>query len=213
MSKYSTLAYWFVALSYLLTLILGNFPFAYIHKALPIALLFLLALKHLRGSNRKLIASALLCSATGDVLLALNLERSFIYGLGAFAIAQLLYAGCFLRWRAWRSRLIPAITVLFIYVLTMLILLIPAAGKLAVPVVIYLTVIMLMAISAVLADSPDNKILLGAILFVISDSLIATNKFLLPLAYEGLLIMSTYYGAQYFLLSGVITKDKQDAAA
>ncbi|MEO5583666.1 MAG: lysoplasmalogenase, partial [Saprospiraceae bacterium] len=44
---------------------------------------------------------------------------------------------------------------------------------------------------------------IGAVLFVASDSLLAINKFKTPIPYAGILIMTTYIFAQYFIVMGV----------
>jgi uncharacterized membrane protein YhhN len=49
-------------------------------------------------------------------------------------------------------------------------------------------------------------VLAGAILFVISDSAIAINKFSYKFEYSGLVIMSTYIVAQYLIVTGYINQ-------
>ncbi|WP_020529183.1 lysoplasmalogenase [Flexithrix dorotheae] len=56
------------------------------------------------------------------------------------------------------------------------------------------------------------SVFFGAILFVISDSLIGVNKFLLsePLPLEGILIMGTYIPAQYLIMRGLLVYLKEN---
>jgi len=49
--------------------------------------------------------------------------------------------------------------------------------------------------------------LIGAAAFVISDSLLAIDKFYQPFAYAGVFIMFTYCAAQYFIVQGFIQQD------
>jgi len=203
--------YWFLAISYLLTLSISPHYNSFIHKALPITFLLLVALKTLRGPSRLFISSALLLSAIGDVVLALNLEQGFIYGLSAFAAAHICYTACFYRWGAWQKRHSIKLSLLGIYMLFMLLLLWPVTGTLQIPVLIYLLIIGAMAYSAMIVTTPAYSIVLGAALFVLSDSLLATHRFLFPLPYESLLIMGTYYSAQYFLLEACIKKQGSNA--
>jgi uncharacterized membrane protein YhhN len=44
----------------------------------------------------------------------------------------------------------------------------------------------------------------GATLFMISDSLIAINRFLEPLPRVGIWVMITYIAAQYLILTGLL---------
>jgi len=54
--------------------------------------------------------------------------------------------------------------------------------------------------------------LAGASAFVISDTLLAIDKFYLPFAYAGVFIMLTYCAAQYFIVQGFILQQAQDDA-
>jgi len=47
-------------------------------------------------------------------------------------------------------------------------------------------------------------VFVGALFFLVSDSLLAINKFLHPFASSGLLIMSTYITAQFLIIEGII---------
>jgi uncharacterized membrane protein YhhN len=44
----------------------------------------------------------------------------------------------------------------------------------------------------------------GSVLFVISDTLIAIDKFLTPVKCDQILIMSTYIVAQYLIMKGIL---------
>ena len=44
----------------------------------------------------------------------------------------------------------------------------------------------------------------GSLLFVFSDTMIAVNRFLTPIPYEGILIMTTYISAQYLIMRGLL---------
>jgi uncharacterized membrane protein YhhN len=51
---------------------------------------------------------------------------------------------------------------------------------------------------------PANWYILGAVLFVSSDSLVAFNKFYNPLVLSSFIIMITYLIAQYLIVSGIL---------
>jgi uncharacterized membrane protein YhhN len=54
-------------------------------------------------------------------------------------------------------------------------------------------------------NKPANLFyLVGAVFFVLSDSLLAINKFYQPFAFAGVFIMLTYCAAQYFIVTGFI---------
>jgi uncharacterized membrane protein YhhN len=48
----------------------------------------------------------------------------------------------------------------------------------------------------------------GALLFIMSDAMIAINKFLNPLVQARLLIMATYIAAQFLIVKGVLIHEK-----
>ena len=47
-------------------------------------------------------------------------------------------------------------------------------------------------------------------MFMLSDSLLAINKFYQPLAYAGVLVIITYMAALYFIVQGVIAHKAQN---
>ncbi|SHF24822.1 Uncharacterized membrane protein YhhN [Microbulbifer donghaiensis] len=173
-------------------------------KIVPIAILALLALRDLRGPTRTLTLAALSFSALGDVLLALEFHNHFVFGLGAFLLAQLTYAGNFLRRADFRNQrtLLRALPVLAAALLLAQLLL-PAAGELAPAVLVYLLAIVAMALSAAAHRGDSALLFAGAVTFMASDTLIALNKFIAPLPLAGTAIMLTYYGAQMALLYGI----------
>jgi uncharacterized membrane protein YhhN len=61
-----------------------------------------------------------------------------------------------------------------------------------------------MVISAILARFENPWVAVGAILFLISDSLLAVNKFKTPVPYRDFLVWSTYYAGQYGIAIGFL---------
>jgi len=47
-----------------------------------------------------------------------------------------------------------------------------------------------------------GMVITGALIFIVSDSILATNKFIFPFDYSGTLILLTYFIAQYFIATG-----------
>ena len=85
----------------------------------------------------------------------------------------------------------------------------PYLGDMKLPVRIYAIVISFMFLLAVHMLFIKNKttglwMTAGALLFVISDSLLAINKFSQPFEMAGFFVMSTYGLAQLFLTEGAI---------
>jgi uncharacterized membrane protein YhhN len=78
-----------------------------------------------------------------------------------------------------------------------------------IPVMVYMFVILLMATTAFLRKGIVNNlsytlVFVGAIFFMISDSLLALNKFHEPLPFSNISIMLTYSIAQYLIVLGIL---------
>lgn len=176
-------------------------------KIVPIAILAAVAMQRLTGLTRTLSLIALTLSALGDLLLALDFPNQFTFGLGAFLLAQLTYTANFLRgarlndWGRRRSALRGVPLLLAAWLLARLI--VPQAGELAPAVLAYLLVITGMALSAAAHRGNSALLFAGAVTFMVSDALIALNRFVTPIPMAGTAIMLSYYAAQAMLLYGV----------
>lgn len=183
-------------------------------KIVPILALMWLAARHLHGVSRTLAFAALGFSATGDVLLAIPFHNHFVFGLGAFLLAQLTYAGNFLRASEFGSRRF-ALRGMAIVLAALLLArqVLPGAGELALPVVFYIVAIVFMAVSAAAHRTGSSLLFAGAVTFMVSDALIAINRFVGPVQLAGTWIMLTYYGAQALLVAGLIRADLAERRA
>jgi len=157
-----------------------------------------------------LLALALAFSAVGDVALELGPEAQTL-GIAAFGSAHIVYLAIFaLRVRRDGRRSdgwIPAL-MLAAYGVAMWIWLSPGMGDLTAPASAYLGVILLMAIASGFVRGP-RLIFIGAILFVLSDSIIAArwfqNVFVADggVDFGGLAVWITYFAAQTALALGL----------
>jgi uncharacterized membrane protein YhhN len=91
----------------------------------------------------------------------------------------------------------------------MLWVLLPTLGDLTLPVFVYALVISTMLLFALKGFLNWEKtgswyILIGAISFVTSDSILAFNKFHTPIVLSSFLIMITYLVAQYLIVVGIL---------
>ena len=176
-------------------------------KALSIILLAAFA----AFSRAPLLALALLASAGGDFALAMDPPQREA-GIAFFASAHLGYIAIFalmvLRNGFKRDGLILAAALVvfggaFYWWLS------PGLGAMAGLVTAYIVIILAMAILAGFVTGP-RLIVVGAVLFVISDSLIAAGWFRgLDVSFgrfdlHGMAIWLTYYAAQLCLALGVV---------
>jgi|GEM_PF-702219 len=176
-------------------------------KIVPIATLFVLAAQYLAGASRALCLVALAFSGIGDVLLAIPFANHFIFGLGAFLLAQLTYTVTFARRAHFSLCLAGRAFSILVAAGLLAAQVLPAAGALSLPVALYILAIVAMALSAAAHKGQSSLLFAGALTFMASDALIAINRFLDPVALAGTWIMLTYYLAQALLVVGLIRAD------
>jgi uncharacterized membrane protein YhhN len=175
----------------------------WLFKIIPIALLLFLALTRTTGKVRTLLGLGLVLSAIGDVLLAM--DGLFVQGLAAFLLAQVTYTVLFVTQRRWQPRRLPWAALILVYALVCTLVIVPAAGDMRLPVTAYMIAISLMAIAAGFRDDQHFLwVAMGALMFMISDTLIAVERFVTPFEYSGMAVMSTYYCAQLLICVGIV---------
>jgi len=217
--KRLTLAFWILAVLDILGIVTKTEILHYIVKPLLIpALLLLLFFTDTAVSGKKLLFIGLIFSWLGDVFLLFESKQAlfFIFGLASFLTTHIFYILYFLRIHSANISLLKKQPILIALVLTYGITLVwqlfPYLGELKIPVIIYAIVICSMLLCSLHIFSKVKRksagfYLLGASVFVISDSLLAVNKFYQPFAYAGAFIMLTYCAAQYFIVRGFIEQE------
>ncbi|MGP1276095.1 MAG: lysoplasmalogenase [Caulobacterales bacterium] len=163
------------------------------------------------------LSLALVLSACGDFALALS-PPAMEAGMGFFGAAHLAYlaifAGFILK-DGWRRDGLVLAAGLLAFGIAMYGWLRPAMGALEGPASAYLAVILAMAIASGLVRGP-RLIVAGALLFLISDSLIAARLFREVLVFDGLdwggiAVWITYFAAQFCLAVGIVRRSQQGA--
>jgi len=153
-----------------------------------------------------ILAVALLLSALGDLFLALRRQdRFFLFGLGSFLAAHVTYLLIFIPRATWPGGFTAALIAGLLGAASALIVwLNPGLGKLRPPVFAYFAVIMAMVAASL--SIPDAPWFLGAgaVLFAVSDSLIAVRKFKQPFPYIDVAVWVTYCAAQYLIVAGLL---------
>ncbi len=169
-----------------------------IFKLIPMLMITYYAVSRL--PKKKLAIHWLILIGLGFSMIGDATIHWFVIGLSAFLIGHLFYISGFitqLRF-SWRNSLI--VIPLGIYGFWYTSQMIPTLKgdghtSLVIPVIVYIVAISLMALSASLTG--NKWALMGSLLFVISDSILAWNKFIQPVDHSHALIMLTYYGAQF----------------
>lgn len=156
---------------------------------------------------RILLMIALLFSMGGDIFLAVDREQFFVFGLASFLLAHLAYSALFIMRPADHPQAAGRLAIqglLLILTATMAILLRPVLGGLKIPVFFYIAAITVMGLAACRSRFHPWLVIPGALSFILSDSIIAIDKFLMPIDGSGPLIWITYVLAQYFLCFGIL---------
>jgi uncharacterized membrane protein YhhN len=177
----------------------------YLFKPLTIGLIILLALlgdEPPTAFYKWAVVAGLLFSLAGDVFLMLPGDR-FLVGLVSFLLAHLWYIVAFTNSAGFYDGLL-ALGVFLGVGTAVYIYLYPNLGKMKIPALLYMLVIITMAWQAFgfwQQTNPSRAIfaLFGAVLFMVSDSVLAVNRFGRPFSAAQAIIMSTYSAAQYLI--------------
>ncbi len=199
----------FLALVYLLKDSYSNYVSAPYFIALPVLFAAFVLLLY-KGSKEYLIILALFFSGVGDLSGAFG---NFILQISFFSIAHILYITAFIQ----KSRfsitgIISAILivgVVLFYALQITIR-IPVNERYA--LIVYSVIISVMCASSFLYDWQYRTLFrIGAVLFVISDGMIAWRMCMGSFPYSPFAIMTTYYLAQYLFTGGALKRGRQIA--
>ena len=210
-TKVLAILYFLTGLLYILIENHSTFLTEVIIKGLIIPVLifiFIVNIKPFKNLLTGLMFSGLLFSWAGDVVL----QFTFIPGLACFLIAQLMYLTAFQMTPG--KNIIPGhrlylLIPVVLYGIGLIWYLYNDLAAMRIPVILYAVVILSMVGAAINRLGKVNKssyylVLTGAVLFLISDSAIAVNKFTYKFELSSIVIMSTYVTAQFLIIIGFI---------
>lgn len=171
-------------------------------KTIPIAALAVLAA--FIGAPLLLVL-ALGFSALGDLALSRDGERAFMAGLGAFLLAHIFYVpllfGVGEGFAGWRW---AALAGACAYAAMVARWLWPHLGPMRAPVAVYMIAIVAMGAAALTAPPALWPVMLGAALFIVSDTVLAAETFVFaaaPRRWTAPVVWSTYYAGQALIAS------------
>jgi len=162
---------------------------------MPLLLVTLLqSVPHAVNRLTLVAAAAVVLSWLGDITIG-----TFLVGLSFFLLAQVVYTVLFGRLKGRRR---PWAWGVFAYCAALCVWLVPHTGSMAVPVVLYAVAIASMAF---FAAGVNTVTFVGAAFFVLSDSLLAVNRFVstVEVPYSDFLVMATYLLGQGLIVLGV----------
>lgn len=154
-----------------------------------------------------LLVLALALSAAGDAFLAHEGDPAFLGGLGSFLLAHIAYAVLLLSSGPGLSAApVPGVLAVVAFALVMGTLMVRNAGPLALPVAAYVLAIAVMGLGGV---TLGGMVLLGAALFMASDAILGSEKFLISESsparrLTGPAVWVLYYAGQALITLGLL---------
>jgi uncharacterized membrane protein YhhN len=209
----ASIAFLAVVVLHILGLLLSD-KIAFLSKPFLITTLVIVYLVAVKKPNFWYV-SALFFSFWGDVLLLFK-DQFFVYGLASFLLAHIMYikitASYIKKVSLQKVVLVSLPFVVFLF--SFLYLIIDNLGEMKIPVIFYGVVISSFGVFSFLnymqeKNTANSWLFLGTIIFIISDSLIALNKFHEPKEFYTISIMLTYIIAQYLICRAIIAKTTQ----
>ena len=161
-----------------------------------------LAASPVPAAYKTLVLAGLVFSLLGDVALMYP-DKWFTAGLAAFLVAQIFYILAF-RPRPGHPVSLATVLPYILYGLLMFFLLAPKLGPMKVPVFVYIAAITTMAgfAAARYVDMGGTRTLLafiGGVLFLVSDSVLAYDRFARKVPGARILVLGTYFPAQILI--------------
>ena len=192
-------------------------------KSLLIPILALYFILNSEGKKDKLffiLIAGLFFSWAGDVLLEYKSPSVslFLPGLASFLMARIMYIILFFSTPGKNMSLIRFLFftgLLSVYGATLFSIISEYLGGMRFPVMIYAFTILLMLLGALNRINKVNRksyilTVCGAFLFVLSDSLLAINRFGYDFSFSGPAVMSTYLAAQFLIVEGILKEKSAD---
>lgn len=174
---------------------------------IAVALLSLLT-PHAQPAFTLWIAAGLILSLGGDVALMFETNRAFLVGLVLFLLAHVVYSITFTVPNGFHPADIATGAVLLVVAVAIYLYLRPGLGRMQGPVIAYTLIICFMvnrAISAFFGDAFTTTqawlLSLGAIFFMLSDIVLAVNRFRRPMEKHRLSLFAYYLGQLLIALS------------
>ena len=179
-----------LAAVFVLSTLFKPYPLSWLVKLLPLLLLIIISFKKSETKLTKYFLAGLIFSVLGDFFLDYDRINWFIFGLGAFLVAHLFYIKSLM---PVEKKRVAIVTFYTLYGIAVFVLISSGLGELFIPVLIYMSVLLGMAIATLVSKNTNSWLILGGLSFVLSDSLLGIDKFYSPIPYATLFIMISYY--------------------
>ena len=210
---YRLLQFSFISVAVFFLIFLSKLPFAFfvILKVCPAIIAIVLAVLYGKSERKPLSILIFIFMGTGDLFLGLSRTRFFTFALASFMIANILLFIYMIPYakKSKASMIKASAIVIFSTIISFII--VPGSGDFFIPVLFYLLIISAMAfVSAFNVSSKGSLIYTGAVFFILSDSLIAYDKFVQPVQGSLTIILTLYYISLFCFCFGIVPFNKYD---
>ncbi len=176
-------------------------------KILPISVLMYFLLKYSEGNYKYVPAIALSFHIMGDVILELGNPDLLIYGILLFLIGHIFYIVSFIKLNRYsienaKQYVIFVIAIIIYMIIYLYIILKGVPEDMKAPIAIYGIALTFMVLTSM--GTGCKNITLGALLYLISDSVIGYTLFVNHILWEPLVSWPTYYIGQLLIIFGII---------
>ncbi|WP_224483287.1 lysoplasmalogenase family protein [Robertkochia aurantiaca] len=192
----------------------SSFFYGYVTKLLllSVLLIFFLSRDHaLQPLEKGLLILGLLSFFAGEILVVYDVNWSLlVYGLLFIIVAKLAYSLAFLNRAAFDiDHMLPFLVFALLYSMAVLYFLYDLPGEVHLSAYLYLVLALLMLNSAFLRQDRVNSlsfwlIFSGAVLFLVSETILVFRPQMLPLSFGGVLTLFLYGLSQYCFTLGLI---------
>jgi len=186
----------------------------YVFKPLTTLCIFFFAWHSKPVTNvtyQKAILAGIICSLVGDVFLMLPgtvFRHGFLCGLLSFLLAHICFLRALISDSRFAGKPLAFVGIAALGAINLWILWPGLPAALRIPVVTYVCLLLCMTAQAIsrclqLRSMSGRLALIGGLCFMLSDTLLAYNRFYAPIAHSPLLILSSYYLALWLIAASV----------
>lgn len=150
------------------------------------------------------MAIGFIAAAAGDIFLALDRHAFLMQGLLCFLVTQLAYATAFLGRKTTTGHRLGYRLPVAAYGAAVLALMLPGLDEFLIPVLIYVSALVAMAMLAAGVEPRPARLYAGAVLFVVADSLIGIDRFVADIAISEIVIVGIYTTGQFLIFTGML---------
>ncbi|BBB58768.1 lysoplasmalogenase [Undibacterium sp. KW1] len=192
----------------------------YVFKPLTTLAIFFFAWQNKRVISRiyqTAILIGIICSLIGDIFLMLPgtvFRHGFLCGLLSFLLAHVCFLRALISDSRFASKPLAFAGIAALGVINLWILWPGLPTALQIPVVVYVCLLLCMTAQAIsrgllLRSMSGRLAMIGGLCFMLSDTLLAYNRFYSPIAHSPLLILSCYYLALWLIAASVTSSPSE----